>query len=85
MVRDQDKVPILQVIAGPNAGRVFKLDREHTLIGRNQDCDIVLEPKSVSVTLTSATLRTQAEVDAYLAALRERLLRHITDGETVII
>lgn len=44
-----------------------------------------LEPKSVTVTPSSATLRTEAEVDAYLAALRERLLRHITDGETVII
>jgi serine phosphatase RsbU (regulator of sigma subunit) len=48
MLRDQETVPILQVTVGPNAGRVFKLDREHTLIGRNQDCDIVLEPKSVS-------------------------------------
>jgi hypothetical protein len=44
-----------------------------------------LEPKSVTVTAASATLRTEAEVDAYVAALRERLIRHVTDGETVII
>ncbi|APW59942.1 SpoIIE family protein phosphatase [Paludisphaera borealis] len=48
MVREQEKVPILQVVVGPNSGRVFRLDRELTLIGRNQDCDVVLEPKSVS-------------------------------------
>ncbi|MDR3620846.1 MAG: SpoIIE family protein phosphatase [Paludisphaera borealis] len=48
MVREQEKVPILQVVVGPNTGRVFRLDRELTLIGRNQDCDVVLEPKSVS-------------------------------------
>jgi hypothetical protein len=43
-----------------------------------------LEPKSVSVTAPAATLRTVPEVDAYLADLRERILRHIP-GETVII
>ena len=44
-----------------------------------------LEPKSVSVTPTPATLRTPAEVEAYITALRERLMQHIADGETVII
>lgn len=44
-----------------------------------------LEPRAVTVSAPSATLRTPAEVDAYVAALRERLLRHVTDGETVII
>lgn len=44
-----------------------------------------LEPKSVTVTAASATLRTEAEVDAYVTALRERLMQHITGGETVII
>jgi hypothetical protein len=44
-----------------------------------------LEPKSVSVTPSPATLRTPAEVEAYITALRERLMQHITDGETVII
>ncbi len=43
------------------------------------------EPKAVTVTPASATLRTQAEVEAYVTALRERLLQHVTDGETVII
>lgn len=44
-----------------------------------------LEPKSVSVIATPATLRTPADVEAYIAALRDRLMQHITDGETVII
>ncbi len=41
-------VPTLQVVAGPLAGRRFRLDRDAVLIGRNSDCDIVLDPKSVS-------------------------------------
>lgn len=44
-----------------------------------------LEPKSVSVIPTPATLRTPTEVEAYITALRERLLQHVADGETVII
>jgi hypothetical protein len=43
------------------------------------------EPKSVSVTAPPATLRTEAEVDTYLTALREQLLRHLANGETIII
>ena len=48
MLSDPEKVPIFQVVGGADAGRVYRLDRESTLIGRNQDCDVVLEPKSVS-------------------------------------
>jgi sigma-B regulation protein RsbU (phosphoserine phosphatase) len=48
MASSQNLVPTLQIISGPLAGRVFKLDRELILIGRNPDCDIVLPPKSVS-------------------------------------
>jgi hypothetical protein len=44
-----------------------------------------LEPKSVAVTAPSATLRTEADVDAYVTELREQLIRHIADGETIII
>jgi hypothetical protein len=44
-----------------------------------------LEPKSVTVTPPAATLRTKADVDTYLAALKERLIQHIADGETIII
>ena len=43
------------------------------------------EPKSVSITAPPATLRTEADVDIYLTALREHLLQHITNGETIII
>jgi len=44
-----------------------------------------LEPRAVAVAPPPATLRTPAEVEAYVTALRERLLQHVTDGETVII
>jgi hypothetical protein len=44
-----------------------------------------LEPKSVTVNAPAATLRTEADVDAYLAELREQLLRHVTNGETIVI
>jgi hypothetical protein len=44
-----------------------------------------LEPKSVTVIAPAATLRTEAEVDTYLSDLRQRLLQHIANGETIII
>ncbi len=44
-----------------------------------------LEPKSVSVTAPAATLRTETDVDVYLVALREQLLLHVNNGETIVI
>jgi hypothetical protein len=44
-----------------------------------------LEPKAVTVAAPAATLRTEKEVDAYLAELKTRLLEHINNGETIII
>ncbi len=48
MVTPQSIVPTIQVMHGPMAGKLFKLDREVTIMGRNPDCDVVLQPKSVS-------------------------------------
>ncbi|MGC8643454.1 MAG: FHA domain-containing protein [Isosphaeraceae bacterium] len=48
MGREQSIVPTLQILSGPLAGRLFKVDRDLIIIGRNPDCDLVLEPKSVS-------------------------------------
>src|SRR5262249_49329799 len=48
MPTSQNIVPTLQVISGPLSGRLFTLDREVTIIGRNPECDLVLPPKSVS-------------------------------------
>jgi serine phosphatase RsbU (regulator of sigma subunit) len=48
MVPEQSIVPTLQILGGPLAGRLFKVDRDLLIIGRNPDCDIMLEPKSVS-------------------------------------
>src|SRR5262249_30862702 len=48
MATPQNIVPTLQVISGPLSGRLFTLEREVTSIGRNPECDLVLQPKSVS-------------------------------------
>jgi serine phosphatase RsbU (regulator of sigma subunit) len=48
MPTPQSIIPTLQIMNGPWIGRLFQLDREETIIGRNTDCNIVLSPKSVS-------------------------------------
>lgn len=48
MAASQVMVPTLRVMAGSLAGRLYKLDRDIMVIGRNSECDLVLEPKSVS-------------------------------------
>jgi len=48
MEPEQTIVPTLQIVSGPLIGRLFKVDRDLLIIGRNPDCDLVLEPKSVS-------------------------------------
>ena len=48
METEQSIVPTLQIISGPDTGRVYQLDRDLLVIGRNPDCDLVLAPKSVS-------------------------------------
>ncbi len=40
--------PTLQILVGRLAGRVFVLDRDLTIVGRNADCDVVLSAQSVS-------------------------------------
>jgi sigma-B regulation protein RsbU (phosphoserine phosphatase) len=48
MTTPKSIIPTLQIMHGPMAGRLFKLDRDATIVGRNPDCDVVLQPKSVS-------------------------------------
>src|ERR1017187_980569 len=48
MVTPQSIIPALQVMNGAAPGRLYQLDREITIIGRNPDCDIILAPKSIS-------------------------------------
>ena len=48
MEPEQSIAPYLQIVSGPLSGRVYKIDREVMVIGRNPDCDLVLDPKSVS-------------------------------------
>ena len=48
MGASQNIVPTLQIVNGAQSGRLYQLDREVTVIGRNADCDVVLVPKSVS-------------------------------------
>ncbi|WP_165234514.1 SpoIIE family protein phosphatase [Aquisphaera insulae] len=48
MTTDQSIVPTLQILTGVCAGRLYKIDRDVMVIGRNSDCDLILDPKSVS-------------------------------------
>jgi serine phosphatase RsbU (regulator of sigma subunit)/pSer/pThr/pTyr-binding forkhead associated (FHA) protein len=48
MPTPQSIVPTLQIMHGPMTGRLFRLDRDVMVVGRNPDCDVVLQPKSVS-------------------------------------
>ncbi|MGP0066539.1 MAG: FHA domain-containing protein, partial [Isosphaeraceae bacterium] len=48
MATPQTIVPTLQILSGPFTGRLYTLDRDVTIIGRNPECDVVLQPKSVS-------------------------------------
>ena len=48
MPTPQKIVPTLQITHGPMVGRLYQLDRDVTIVGRNPDCDVVLQPKSVS-------------------------------------
>ena len=45
----------------------------------------LLEPESVSVSPPAATLKTAAELDAYLEALRKQVLAHLEDDKTVVL
>ena len=48
MATPQTIVPTLQILSGPFSGRLYTLERETTVIGRNPECDLVLQPKTVS-------------------------------------
>lgn len=39
---------ILRLLRGRNAGHAFSLDREHTVVGRAEDADIVLDDDTAS-------------------------------------
>ena len=45
----------------------------------------LVEPKSVTVKPASATIKTESDVDQYLAAFRQQLMQHVSANETVII
>jgi serine phosphatase RsbU (regulator of sigma subunit) len=40
--------PSLEVVAGMQAGRIFHLSRDHSLLGRSDGCDVILSPRTVS-------------------------------------
>lgn len=48
MAISQKIIPTLEIVSGSQAGRQFRLDPTLTIIGRNSDCNIILEPMSVS-------------------------------------
>jgi hypothetical protein len=44
-----------------------------------------LEPTAVRVSLDAATLRTKEDAETYLDDARNRIMKHLDDGQTVII
>ena len=50
MPEPQEKVvtPMIQIVQGPSAGRIYPLDRRMTLIGRWKGCDVILDLETVS-------------------------------------
>jgi hypothetical protein len=44
-----------------------------------------LEPQAVQVRLPSATIKTEAELDAYLKKLRLEIQKQLDDGHPVIL
>jgi hypothetical protein len=44
-----------------------------------------LEPKAERVTLPSASLKTEADVDAYMTKVRAAIMAHIVEGRPVVI
>jgi len=48
MPQDPISTPVLQVLNGATAGRLFKVTADLTVVGRSLDCDLILDPKTVS-------------------------------------
>lgn len=79
MPQDSRPSPMLQVLSGPSVGRLFRLTTDVTVIGRSLDCDLVLDPKTVS--------RRHAEIarrrDEYLIRDLESTRGTFLDGRRV--
>lgn len=68
---------------GEREGRVMAVPTRAT--NARQAAAKLLEPKTVTVRPRSATLRTPAEVEAYLNCLRDELLKHVIADVPVMI
>jgi uncharacterized small protein (DUF1192 family) len=44
-----------------------------------------LEPRAVRVQAPNATLKTVAEVEDYISVLKEEIMRHIEEGNPVVL
>ncbi|MDG3006454.1 SpoIIE family protein phosphatase [Paludisphaera mucosa] len=79
MPQEPIAAPVLQVLSGPTTGRLVKLTADLTVIGRSLDCDLVLDPKTVS--------RRHAEIarrrDEYLIRDLESTRGTYVDGHRV--
>jgi hypothetical protein len=38
-----ESAPVLELVSGPHKGRTYVIDKERTLIGRSDQCDVILE------------------------------------------
>lgn len=90
--------PVAELQLGTNADLLCSLEagsltdwdnRIAALLGRAQKArEAAIQrttPQAVTLTPPHATLNSTAEVDAYLAKLRQEILRHIEDGKPVIL
>lgn len=79
MPQESLSAPMLQMLGGPAVGRLYKLTSDLTVIGRSLDCDLVLDPKTVS--------RRHAEIarrrDEYLIRDLESTRGTFLDGRRV--
>lgn len=79
MPQESLSAPMLQVLDGPSVGRLYKLTSDLTVIGRSLDCDLVLDPRTVS--------RRHAEIarrrDVYLIRDLESTRGTFLDGRRV--
>jgi hypothetical protein len=86
-------MPLLQIIRGPDAGSLFALDKEQTVLGRSHQCDIYLASLAVSRQHSRITRRgsefvledAQSSSGTYVNGLCIRGEHSLEDGDGIQI
>ncbi len=85
--------PTLKVFGGPPSGRIYTLEREVMIIGRDPGCGLILEPKSVSRKHAAISRRTgtfmlediESTGGTFVNGLRLTQPRLLKDGDIIQI